>query len=44
VFNIAADMFAILIARAKTDGQIGRLVPHLVDGEFSVLQYEAILF
>jgi hypothetical protein len=33
LFNIVADMLAILIARAKEDGQIGGLVPHLVDGE-----------
>jgi hypothetical protein len=32
LFNIAADMFAILIERAKLDGQIDRVIPHLVDG------------
>jgi hypothetical protein len=30
LFNIVADLLAILIARAKKDGQVGRLVPHLV--------------
>jgi hypothetical protein len=39
-------MLAILIERAKEDEQIGSLVPHLVDGEISVLQYvdDSILF
>jgi hypothetical protein len=32
LFNIAADMLAILIERAKLDGQIDRVIPHLVDG------------
>jgi hypothetical protein len=32
LFNIAADMLAILIARAKEDGQVGGLIPHLVEG------------
>ena len=31
LFNIVADMLAILIERAKQDDQIARLVPHLVD-------------
>jgi hypothetical protein len=46
LFNIVADMLAILIAREKEDGQIGGLVPHLVDGGISILQYadETILF
>src|SRR6266540_1383109 len=39
-------MLAILIARAKEDGQVGGLVPHLVDGGVSILQYadDTILF
>jgi hypothetical protein len=43
LFNIVADMLAILIARAKEDGQIGRLV---VDGRVSIWQYadDTILF
>jgi maltose-binding protein MalE len=30
--NIVVDMLAILIERAKNDGQIGGLIPHLVEG------------
>jgi hypothetical protein len=39
-------MLAILIARAKEDGQIGGLISHLVDGGISILQYadDTILF
>jgi hypothetical protein len=39
-------MLANLTARAKEDGQIGSLVPHLVDGGISILQYadDTILF
>jgi hypothetical protein len=46
LFNIVSDMLAILIARAKEDGQIGSLIPHLVEGGISILQYadETILF
>jgi hypothetical protein len=46
LFNIVADMLAILISRAKEDGQITGLVPHLVDGGISILQYadDTILF
>jgi hypothetical protein len=46
LFSIVADMLAILIARAKEDGQVGGLVPHLVDGGISILQYadDTILF
>jgi hypothetical protein len=32
LLNIVADMLAILIARAKEDGQMGILVPHLIEG------------
>jgi hypothetical protein len=39
LFNIVADMLAILIARAKEDGQVEGLVPHLVEGGISILQY-----
>jgi hypothetical protein len=39
LFNIVADMLAILIARAKEDGQVGGLIPHLVEGGVSILQY-----
>ena len=45
LFNIVADMLAILIARAKEDDQVGGVIPHLVDGGVSILQYaEMILF
>jgi hypothetical protein len=33
------DMQAILIKRAKMEGQIDGVVPHLVDDELSILQY-----
>ena len=32
LFNIVADMLAILIERAKSEGQIEGVIPHLVDG------------
>jgi hypothetical protein len=32
LFNIMADMLAIMIDRAKQDSQIDGVVPHLVDG------------
>ena len=46
LFNIVADMLAILIERAKQGGQIAGVVPHLVDGGLSILQYadDTILF
>jgi hypothetical protein len=34
LFNIVADMLAILIERAKTDGQIEGVIPHLVEGVY----------
>jgi hypothetical protein len=37
LFNIIVDMLAILIARAKEDGQIDGLIPHLVEGGVSIL-------
>ena len=39
-------MLTIMIERAKTDGQIEGVVPHLVDGGLSILQYadDTILF
>ena len=39
-------MLAIIIKRAKVDGQIEGVVPHLVDGGLSILQYadDTILF
>ena len=46
LFNIVVVMLAILIARAKEDGQIDGLIPHLVEGGLSILQYadDTILF
>jgi hypothetical protein len=45
-FNLVADMLSTLISRAKDDGQVRGLVPHLVDGGISILQYadDTILF
>jgi hypothetical protein len=39
LFSIVDDMLAIIIERAKVDGKIEGVVPHLVDGRLSVLQY-----
>ena len=46
LFNLVADMLAVLIARAKEDGRVGGLIPHLVEGGVSILQYadDTILF
>jgi hypothetical protein len=46
LFNLIADMLAILISRAKEDGQVEGLIPHLVDGGVSILQYavDTIIF
>ena len=46
LFNIVVDMLAILIGRAKENGQVGGLVPHLVDEGVSILQYadDTIIF
>jgi hypothetical protein len=46
LFNLVANMLAILIARVKEDGQVEGLIPHLVDGGISILQYanDTILF
>jgi hypothetical protein len=44
LFNLIADMLAILIARAKEDGQVDGLIPYLVDGGVSFTkgaEYEA---
>jgi hypothetical protein len=32
LFNIVAHVLVILISRAKEDGQVDLLIPHLVDG------------
>jgi hypothetical protein len=39
LFNIVADILAIIIQHAKEDGQVEGLIPHLVDGGVSILQY-----
>src|SRR4051812_17454068 len=46
IFNIVADVLAILIARAKEEGHVGGLIPHLVDARVPILQYadDSILF
>ena len=46
LFNIDVDMLAILINRAKDESQVMGIVPHLVDGGLSILQYadDTILF
>jgi hypothetical protein len=46
LFNIVVDMLTIMIERAKVDGLIEGVVPHLVDGGLSALQYidDTILF
>jgi hypothetical protein len=37
LFNLIADMLALLISRAKEDGQITGLIPHLIDGGIFIL-------
>jgi hypothetical protein len=39
-------MLAVLITRAKEDGQVDGLIPHLVDGGVSIIQYadDTIIF
>jgi hypothetical protein len=46
LFNIVADMLSVLINRAKREGQIKGIIPHLVDGCLSILQYadDTIIF
>jgi hypothetical protein len=39
LFNIVADMLAILIECTMSDCQIKGVIPHLVDGGLSILQY-----
>jgi hypothetical protein len=40
LFNIIADMLALLINRAKADGQIRGVVPHLIDDGLFVLHMQ----
>ena len=46
LFNAVADMLALLIKRAKDDGQFSGVIPHLVEDGLSILQYadDTILF
>jgi hypothetical protein len=46
LFNTVADKLALLIRRAKADGQIRGVIPHLVDDGLSILQYadDTVLF
>jgi len=46
LFNIVADMLALLINRAKADGQIRGVIPHILDDGLSILQYvdDTIIF
>jgi hypothetical protein len=39
LFNLAVDVLAKLIDKAKVNGQIKGIVPHLVDDGLSILQY-----
>jgi len=46
LFNIVADMLAIIISRAKDAGQVKGVVPHLVEDGLSILQYgdDSVIF
>ena len=46
LFNIVVDMLGVMIKRAKADGLIDGMIPHLVDDGLSILQYadDTILF
>ena len=46
LFNLVVDMLSILIARAKVNGQVSGVVPHLVEDGLSILQYadDTIIF
>jgi hypothetical protein len=39
-----ADMLAIMIARAKDDGQVEGLIPHLVEGGYLFCNMRMTLF
>jgi hypothetical protein len=39
LFNIVANMLVILFSRAQEYGQFTGVVPHLVQGGLSILQY-----
>ena len=46
LFNIVADMLTLFINRAKAEDQLSGVVPHLIEGGLSILQYvdDTILF
>jgi len=46
LFNLVADMLALFINRSKTEDPLMGVVPHLVEGGISILQYadDTILF
>ena len=46
LFNIVVDMLAIILSRAKEEGQIKGVVTHLVENGLSILQYvdDTVLF
>lgn len=39
LFNIVAGMLVVLLKRAKTNGLVSGIIPHLVEDGLSVLQY-----
>ena len=39
LFNIVVDMLAIILARDKEADQVKGVVPNLIDGGLSILQY-----
>ena len=39
LFNIVADILTLFISRAKEADQVSGVVPHLIDGGLSILQY-----
>jgi hypothetical protein len=46
LFNIVVDMLVVIFARAKENGQVKGVVPHLVEDGLSILQYvdDTVLF
>jgi hypothetical protein len=39
IFNIVVDMLAILVNKAKVEGQISGVIPQILDDGLSILQY-----
>ena len=39
LFNIVVDMLAIIVSKAKEDSKVKGVVPNLIDGGLSILQY-----